>query len=172
MVPARSIPQPISNQVVDTHANDIRMESAFITPTNLVPLVTSSRNSGEKKKAEKINVIKEYLLHQLDEIGARPSGNGLPWSTLPRILSKHGYKFVNWPKDVPLPIVSENKGIMALKSSQINSLYKAVIHQKENRRPVFRRHRGFRPVPTHDLIDSFIRMAQIPQREMMRPLVV
>ncbi|KDQ49591.1 hypothetical protein JAAARDRAFT_212130 [Jaapia argillacea MUCL 33604] len=97
-----------------------------------------SPRTGETTKAKKVNAIKLYLRTRLEEIGANPPGTGVPWSTLPQLVKKCGYKFVNWPKDVPVPIPSENKGIMGLRAKQINSLYRAVTRQDEARRLTFR----------------------------------
>ncbi|KDQ49287.1 hypothetical protein JAAARDRAFT_42987 [Jaapia argillacea MUCL 33604] len=117
---------------------------------------TPSPRTGEKTKAKKVNAIKLYLRKKLgsplcfslssfinlvllsEEIRANPPGRGVPWSTLPELVKERGYKFVNWPKDVPVPIPSENKGIMGLRAKQINSLYRAVTRQDEARRLTFR----------------------------------
>ncbi|KDQ49616.1 hypothetical protein JAAARDRAFT_639065 [Jaapia argillacea MUCL 33604] len=116
--------------------NEVSQGSMMFTMNGVA--AAPSPRTGETTKAKKVNAIKLYLRTKLEEIRANPPGTGVPWSTLPQLVKKSGYEFVNWPKDVPVPISSENKGIMGLRAKHINSLYQAVTRQDESRRLTFR----------------------------------
>ena len=62
--------------------------------------------------------------------GGSQQNKQLPWTTLPKILSKQGCELENWPSDVPLPgsgslLCDDNKGINGLNTKHLTMLHKA-----------------------------------------------
>ena len=64
-------------------------------------------------------------------LGSFEKAERLPWTTLPKILSEHGWELENWPGEVPLPgsgsqLCDDNKGINGLDMASLSMLYAAV----------------------------------------------
>ncbi|KDQ49573.1 hypothetical protein JAAARDRAFT_200734 [Jaapia argillacea MUCL 33604] len=131
------VPLAEKNQAIQHDVPPVEISEEGMTLVMNDVAAAPSPRTGEKMKAKKVNTIKLYLRMKLEEIRANPPGGGVPRSTLPQLVKKCRYEFVNWPKDVPVPIPSENKGIMGLRAKQINSLYRAVTRQDEARQLMF-----------------------------------
>jgi len=116
-----------------TQAFSIWVGEACVPPASCT--VDSQQPGGKAlSKYDMVKKVKTHLVNLLDGLEIPPQGSTqhciLPWTTLPRILSEHGWELENWPSVIPLPgsggLHDENKGINGLSKKHLFLLYEAV----------------------------------------------